>query len=100
MVKRYLSLISFDEALRLLKSSFAIPGRTESIPVTRALGRAIATPLYARYSVPEVNLAAMDGIAVKSRDTFGATDQCPVTLDDVARVNTGNILPQSSMPSS
>jgi putative molybdopterin biosynthesis protein len=93
MVKRYLSLISFDEALHLLKSSFKNPGRTETIPVTRALGRAIATPVYARYSVPEVNLSAMDGIAVKSRDTFGATDQCPVTLDNVARVNTGNILP-------
>ncbi|MGB9248009.1 MAG: molybdopterin biosynthesis protein [Methanoregula sp.] len=93
MVKRYLSLVSFDEALGLLKSSFDIPGRTETVPVTRALGRVIATPVYARYSVPEVNLAAMDGIAVKSRDTLGASDQCPVTLDDVARVNTGNILP-------
>jgi putative molybdopterin biosynthesis protein len=93
MVKRYLSLISFEEALSLLKSSFAVPGRTETVPVTRALNRVIATPVYARYSVPEVSLAAMDGIAVKSRDTIGASDQTPVTLDDVARVNTGNILP-------
>ena len=93
MVKRYLTLIPFEKALHLLKSSFSSPGRTETIPVTESLGRAIATPVYARYSVPEVNLAAMDGIAVKSRDTFGAGDQCPVTLTDVARVNTGNILP-------
>ncbi|MGA2104201.1 MAG: molybdopterin biosynthesis protein [Methanoregula sp.] len=93
MVKRYLSLIPFDDALHLLKSSFNNPGKTETVPVTKTLGRVIATPVYARYSVPEVNLAAMDGIAVKSRDTFGATDQCPVTLGDFARVNTGNILP-------
>jgi putative molybdopterin biosynthesis protein len=93
MVKRYLSLVSLDEALHLLRSSFAAPGRTENVPVTKALGRAIAQPVYAMYSVPEVNLAAMDGIAVKSRDTLGASDQCPVTLNEVARVNTGNILP-------
>jgi putative molybdopterin biosynthesis protein len=93
MVKRYLSLISFDEALHLLRSSFAAPRRREKVPVTKALGRAMAQPVYAMYSVPEVNLAAMDGIAVKSRDTLGASDQCPVTLNEVARVNTGNILP-------
>ena len=93
MVKRYLSLITFDEALHLLKTSFAVPGRTECVPVTRSLGRVIATPVYAQYSVPEVNLAAMDGIAVKSRDTIGASDQTPVTLKEFARVNTGNIVP-------
>jgi putative molybdopterin biosynthesis protein len=93
MVKRYLSLVPFDEALHLLKTSFAIPGRTERVSVTCSLGRVIATPVYAKYSVPEVNLAAMDGIAVKSRDTIPASDQSPVTLHDFARVNTGNIVP-------
>ena len=94
VVKRYLSLCSFDDALHQLKSSFTPPERTETVPVTRALGRIIATPVYARYSVPEVNLAAMDGIAVKSRDTIGASDQNPITLPEVTRVNTGNIVPQ------
>ncbi len=93
MVKRYLSLIAFDEALHLLKSSFTVPGRTECVPVTRSLGRVIATPVYAKYSVPEVNLAAMDGIAVKSRDSIGASDQTPVIIQDFTRVNTGNIVP-------
>ena len=93
MVKRYLSLITFDEALHILKSSFAIPGRTECVSVTRSLGRVIATPVYAHYSVPEVNISAMDGIAVKSRDTIGASDQTPVTLQEFVRVNTGNIVP-------
>jgi putative molybdopterin biosynthesis protein len=93
MVKRYLSLITFDEALHILKTSFAVPDRTEIVHVTQSLGRIAAEPVYARYSVPEVNLAAMDGIAVKSRDTFGASDRAPVTLQDFARVNTGNIVP-------
>ena len=67
MVKRYLSLCSLDEALHLLKNSFVDPGRTELVPLTKSLGRIVAVPIYAKYSVPEVNIAAMDGIAVKSR---------------------------------
>ena len=93
MVKRYLSLTSLDEALRLLKTSFSPPAGTETIPLMQSLGRVVAAPVYARYSVPEVNIAAMDGIAVRSSDTAGATEQAPVTLEHVARVNTGNIIP-------
>jgi putative molybdopterin biosynthesis protein len=93
MVKRYLSLLSFEEALNILKTSFNSPGRTETIPVTQAPGRVLATPIYAQYSVPESNLAAMDGIAVRSGDTLPASDQEPVTLDRFVRVNTGNIVP-------
>ena len=35
----------------------------------------------------------MDGIAVRSAETLGASEQNPVTLPDAARVNTGNIVP-------
>jgi putative molybdopterin biosynthesis protein len=94
MVKRYLSLCSLEHALHLLKTSFSVPDRRETIPVDRSLGRVVATPVYAPYSVPEVSLAAMDGIAVKSRDTLCASDQTPCTIRDFARVNTGNVIPR------
>jgi putative molybdopterin biosynthesis protein len=35
----------------------------------------------------------MDGIAVRSEDTWGASEQRPVTLATTARVNTGNVIP-------
>jgi putative molybdopterin biosynthesis protein len=93
MVKRYLELLSLDEALRLLTSSFDLPRRTEKVPLMQSAGRVAAEPVYAKYSVPEVNLSAMDGIAVRSRDTIGAGDRTPTTLDHFVRVNTGNIVP-------
>jgi len=93
MVKRYLELRSLDEALTLLTTSFAVPRRTDKVPVMQAAGRVVAEPIFAKYSVPEVNISAMDGIAVRSRDTIGATDRNPLTLDHCARVNTGNIIP-------
>lgn len=93
MVKRYLPLITFAQAQHLLRTSFTHPNRTEIVHVTQALGRVVAKPAYARYSVPEVNLAAMDGIAVKSQDTRCASGKNPITVSDFARVNTGNIIP-------
>ncbi|MDD4137308.1 MAG: molybdopterin biosynthesis protein [Methanoregula sp.] len=93
MVKRYLSLCSLEQALNQMKASFPAPRWTEQVPVMEAAGRVVAEPVFARYSVPEVNLSAMDGIAVRSRDTIGASDRNPVTLDTCVRVNTGNIVP-------
>jgi putative molybdopterin biosynthesis protein len=93
MVKRYLELRSLDEALTLLTTSFRAPRRTDNVPVVQAAGRVVAEPVYAKYSVPEVNISAMDGIAVRSRDTIGASDNNPITLEHAIRMNTGNIIP-------
>jgi putative molybdopterin biosynthesis protein len=93
MVKRYLELRSLEEALTLLTTSFPVPLRTERVPVVRSIGRVVAEPVFAKYSVPEVNISAMDGIAVQSRDTIGASDTSPLTLTRFSRVNTGNIVP-------
>jgi putative molybdopterin biosynthesis protein len=93
MVTRYLNLTSFEHARSILKESFPNPGHIEKIPIMQAVGRVVAVPVYAKYTVPEVNISAMDGIAVRSRDTVGAGDLTPVTLDLFTRVNTGNIVP-------
>ena len=94
MVKRYLSVISLAEARALVERSFpAIPGVVR-VPVTAGtVGRITAAPIFARFSVPAIHLSAMDGIAVRSAETLGASEQNPVTLPDAARVNTGNIVP-------
>ncbi len=93
MVKRYLNVVSLGAALDLLRTGFTcIPSR-ETVPLPSAVGRITAEPIFARYSVPEVHLAAMDGIAVVSADTAGAGEQHPVTLARAVRVNTGNVVP-------
>lgn len=91
-MKRYLSVIPLEEALTILKQ-IPIPLFVDQIPLERAAGRVTARPVFATYSVPEVHLAAMDGIAVRSEDTIGASEQSPVQLPDTRRVNTGNVVP-------
>ncbi len=91
-MKRYLSVVSLEKALSIV-GEVPIPLSPETIPLELSAGRITARPIFATYSVPEVHLAAMDGIAVRSADTFGASEQTPVTLPAARRVNTGNVVP-------
>ena len=93
MVKRYLDVRSLQETLEILTRGVACSISSEQVPLLSSVGRATAEPIFARYSVPAVHLAAMDGIAVVSTETKGASEQRPVTLTQAVRVNTGNIVP-------
>lgn len=92
-MKRYLQVVALDDALALLRKEFPCRPAVVTVPLEQAAGRITATPIVVRYSVPEVHLAAMDGIAVASGETHGASEQNPVTLLHAARVNTGNVVP-------
>jgi putative molybdopterin biosynthesis protein len=93
VVKRYLAVVSLEEALATLRTGFVYPHPSETVPLESAVGRVTAAPVYARFSVPEVHLSAMDGIAVRSAETAGASEGRPVRLLDALRVNTGNVVP-------
>jgi putative molybdopterin biosynthesis protein len=93
VVKRYLTVTSLNETLSLLDTGFTCTPSCERVPLLKSVGRVTAEPIFARYSVPEVHLAAMDGIAVISKETGWASEQHPVTLEHAVRVNTGNVVP-------
>lgn len=74
------------------------PGPSEMIPVEEAAGRVTASPVYARTSSPHYHASAMDGVAVRAADTFGASDAAPRQLalgEYAAVVDTGDPLPPS-----
>jgi len=93
VVKRYLTVRSLQETQEILATGFTCSASSEQVPLLSSVGRVTAEPIFARYSVPEVHLAAMDGIAVMSGETEGASEQRPVLLEHVIRVNTGNVVP-------
>ena len=70
---------------------------SETIASHEASGRVTAKPVTARLSSPSFHGAAMDGIAVRAADSFGASDESPVTLDitsgQAVFINTGHPLP-------
>jgi putative molybdopterin biosynthesis protein len=78
---RYLNKQSLADALRLFVLEWTPPARApETVRVEESLGRVTAAPVFARRSVPHYHGAAMDGIAVRAEDTFGASEAQPVTL--------------------
>ena len=70
--------------------------QTETIAVYEACGRVTAKAVYAHICAPHYAASAMDGIAVNARDTFGATETTPVTLQPQQYVvlDTGDPIPE------
>ncbi len=96
MRKVYLSNIPRQEALDKFIAEVDIPLRAITVAVGEALGRVTSEAVFARFSMPGYHAAAMDGIAVQSEKTFGASDQVPLQLEpgqDYCNINTGEPLP-------
>jgi putative molybdopterin biosynthesis protein len=81
---------------KLADSGCLQPMQAETIAVDQALGRITAEPVFASLSSPFYNASAMDGIAVRFKDTLGASETNPIRLSlgtMFEYVNTGNALP-------
>lgn len=96
--KVYLKLAALDEARAVL---FANCGgkmlAVESVPLAEAHGRTLAEPASASVSSPAFHGAAMDGIAVRAEETFGASERRPKQFRigrDAFWINTGHPLPE------
>ena len=69
----------------------AIPGPLppETVPVSDALGRVLAEPVISSTALPPWDNSAMDGYAIRSADTVGATESSPVRLRVIGEVAAG-----------
>ena len=85
-----------EEYLELLKG-YGYGYKTETVPVWDACGRVTAQAVYAHICAPHYAASAMDGVAVKAKDTFGATETTPVTLQagQFVVVDTGDPIPEN-----
>ena len=96
--KIYLENIPREEALsRLLEKVGDFRLGEEEIATTEALGRVTARAAYARISSPHFHAAAMDGYALASAETAGATPVSPkeFLLDEEAHpLDTGDPMPE------
>ena len=84
-----------EDYLNLLRSHGYGPG-TEVIPAWDACGRVTAHAVYAHICAPHYAASAMDGVGVKAKDTFGATETTPVTLQpgQFIVLDTGDPVPE------
>lgn len=97
----YLSKLTLKEAQEkfyktLLKYKLVQPIKGELVSTEDSLGRITAEPVFARISSPYYQAAAMDGVVVRARDTYEASESSPITLkinQDFHFINTGNPIP-------
>ncbi len=74
-MKPFGTLLPFDEALRIINDHITPIGHIEKLGLDDCLGRVLAEDIVAVRSTPPFDRAAMDGYAVKARDTFGTSRQ-------------------------
>lgn len=80
--------------------------RSETVDLTAARGRVLAADVTAQRNVPHYDRAAMDGWAVRSADTHGASHRTPRELTvseteavadgEAVRVHTGSAIPEGA----
>lgn len=94
--KIYLEDTPLHIAQKRILDAVEFQPRTEKILTADALGRITAVPVYAIVSMPNFHASAMDGIAVRARDTYEAHEKNPLLLrrgEDYQIIDTGDPIP-------
>ena len=112
MAQTFFRVVTPLEARRLLLQVSSVS--TERMPTVRARARVLAEDLYSEVDLPHFNRAAMDGYAVRAKDTFGASQSLPAYLKlagvvemgkaavqplakgEAMRISTGGMMPPES----
>jgi len=108
-------LVTVEKALELLfrYAPFMRPGET-SLPIEKSCGLIISRDIISPEDLPSFRRSTVDGFAVNSSDTFGATESLPSYLNisgeilmgetptfvlgkgEVAKIATGGMLPEGA----
>ncbi len=83
-------MISVEEALERVLSYVNIL-EVEERPVLDSLGQVLAEDIYSDINVPPLDNTAMDGYAVRSTDTDGASQESPRFLRVIETVSAGSL---------
>jgi molybdenum cofactor synthesis domain-containing protein len=90
-MKPFGKLITRLMAARLIEEKIKPITRSENVNLEHANGRVLATDVVAEFNVPPFDRAAMDGYAVKAKDTIGASKDKPVRLKIIGEQHAGEL---------
>ncbi|MFC2043746.1 gephyrin-like molybdotransferase Glp [Chloroflexota bacterium] len=92
-MKPFGALLSFEDARKVVESNINPVIRLEIVNIDDAAQRVLAEDILATLSIPPFARAAMDGYAVKARDTFNSGQLSPKILNLAGEVHAGETLP-------
>lgn len=90
-------MISVEQALDKILSYVDVL-EAEGSPILDCLGQVLAEDIYSNVNVPPLDNSAMDGYAVRSGDTRGASRQSPRFLRVLDTVSAGSITKHEVVP--
>ena len=97
-MRPFTSTIPLADARAIIDAAVTPLDRVEAVSLRVASGRVLAERVVAHADVPPFSRAAMDGYAVRSADTIGATTQSPRQLRCIEQVFTGQMPTQTVGP--
>lgn len=85
-----LSVKDVEEVLNIIEKNFPVENKkTEKVGLLNSLGRVISADVVAPVDIPPFNRSVVDGYAVKSSDTFGASEAMPAILNNLGEIRIG-----------
>ncbi|MCX7786834.1 MAG: molybdopterin molybdotransferase MoeA [Spirochaetes bacterium] len=89
---RLFNVLSPEEVRRIIRTTVA-PLPSEIVPIDQAGGRVCSERVLSPEDLPSFTRSTVDGYAVYSQDTFGASDAAPALLNLVGEVRIGELAP-------
>jgi molybdopterin molybdotransferase len=90
-------MLTVEEALQKILNEINVL-EPETVPILEAQGQVLAEDIVSGIDVPPLDNSAMDGFAVRSRDTAGAAEKTPKTLKVIDTVIAGGISQKEVTP--
>jgi molybdopterin molybdotransferase len=81
--------VTVEEALRIILDLPLKTPQSERIPIEEAYNRILSEDIYSQENLPGFKRSTMDGYAVYSADTFGASESLPVYLSIKGTIKMG-----------
>jgi molybdopterin molybdotransferase len=89
-VKELFQVLTVEKAREKIVQNYVFHQETESVKIAQGFGRKLAQDITVSLPVPGFNRSTVDGYAVKSADTFGASESLPALLTIVGEIPMGS----------
>ncbi len=88
----FFKVVSVEEGKRLLKENLRdYEFEIEEVDILNSLDRVLGEEIYSNIDVPDFNRSTVDGYAIKSSDSHGASDSIPSILNIIGEVKMGEL---------
>lgn len=86
----FFDVVSVDEGReKLLRNFEDFSFQLEEVSILESVGRILGEDIYSKENVPQFNRSTMDGYAIKSKESHGATESIPSLFNIIGAVEMG-----------